>query len=744
MRKNRYISLLLSLLIIISAITVFPLSTSANTPAFNKLSTYQQHFVRTMGSFARAGMYKNDILASLTVSQAILESGWGQSGFAVTGKNLFCIKAYSSWKGMVFDNKDKIVYANLDDYRIISGANFGGSGWRAYDSWIASIADHTALLRSGTYAATGIPGMFDYKQAAYAVVTAGYTNDYGYSDRLISLIENYGLLQYDNITPNQYGVIAMEMNHAEHFMGLGSTYTLTPSVISQTTVTQPMVWASTNEAVATVSQSGTVTALTKGFTLITASIGNREACVIVTVTDTDPDYNAVVFEKAQVTVNLNVRAEPNTTSSAYGKYLAGTTIKITGPAVSTGGQYDVWYPTTGTAESGATVSGWVAADFITVGNNLNIRDQAGSGGTVLGKVSPGKSIITTGGISNGWYPVTAEITTGATVSGWLNAEYITIKDTIAPLEVTKVGLNRFELNRDINTSYQLNYAVGSVYAADKTLTWTSSDSTVASVTNGLVTTHKYGTAVITATAASGVNASCLVTVTTNQIRYTAKTVATLYVREGDSAGSKSIGIINSGTEVIVTDNYRNTKGLIDDGWHYVEGIMQSGLTGIGFSKSDYIVLIAREGEESYPKDFELSGEEITLSGGYIYGADPTYTVGDLLAYVININAAVYNKNGQKLTAEESLTTGCTLRLIENGATANSADIVIMGDINGNGTIDAVDYLLIKRYILGTVTLEGAYLKAASVSGAGTVSAIDYLIIKRHFLGTYVINQKKSG
>ncbi len=740
MRTKRYISLFVSLMLIMSFITAFPLGADADTPAFERLSTYKQHFVRTMGSFARAEMYKNDILASLKVSQAIYESGWGESTFGTTAKNLFCIKAYSSWKGKVFDRVENIIYANLDDYRIISGANFGGSSWRAYDSWIDSIADHTALLSSGTYAQIGIPGMFDYEEAAYAVVDAGYTNDYGYSRNVIRIIEDYNLTKYDDITPNEHGVIAIEMDHAEAFVGPGGAYTLSTDIISEEAVTEQLVWASTDQTVATVSQDGTVSAKKTGFTLITASIGDREACAIVTVTESSPDYNGVVFETAVTTANLNVRAEANTQSSILGKYPEGTTIRITGPALSTGGQYDIWYPVTGASEGGSTISGWVAADFLVIGDNLRVMSQPDSSGNMLGKIIPGTYINITGEKSGGYYPIIGKSASGDTLTGWLKAEHIKLTDTVTPPEVTKVALNRYELNRDIGISYQLSYAVGSFYAADKNLTWTSSDSSVASVNNGLVTTHKYGTAVITATAASGVNASCVVTVTNQPVRYTAVTVATLYVREADSETSRAKGIINSGTTVTVTDNHYNGDGLIDDGWHYVEGEMRDGTTGIGFSKSDYIVLLAKEGEESYPREFEIAGDVIGIVDGYLYGADPTYTAGDLLAYVLNVNASVYNKNGNALTSEDGITTGCTLRLTENGITVKSIDIVIRGDVNGNGTIGSADYLIVKRCFLGSFQLEGAYLKAAQINGE-SVGAMDYLMIKRDFLGTYTIDQQ---
>ncbi|MBR5279143.1 MAG: dockerin type I repeat-containing protein [Clostridia bacterium] len=63
--------------------------------------------------------------------------------------------------------------------------------------------------------------------------------------------------------------------------------------------------------------------------------------------------------------------------------------------------------------------------------------------------------------------------------------------------------------------------------------------------------------------------------------------------------------------------------------------------------------------------------------------------------------------------------------------------VIVGDINGNGKIDARDYLLLKRAYFGTYTLTCAS-EAADINGNGKIDARDYLLLKRAYFGTYTI------
>ena len=66
----------------------------------------------------------------------------------------------------------------------------------AYDSWAESVADHSAfLLANKRYAA--VVGERDYKVACKAIKAAGYATDPGYPQKLIGLIEKYGLTVYD-------------------------------------------------------------------------------------------------------------------------------------------------------------------------------------------------------------------------------------------------------------------------------------------------------------------------------------------------------------------------------------------------------------------------------------------------------------------------------------------------------------------------------------------------------------------
>ena len=91
---------------------------------------------------------------------------------------------------------------------------------------------------------------------------------------------------------------------------------------------------------------------------------------------------------------------------------------------------------------------------------------------------------------------------------------IDIKEETGDTEITSVTLNRSTLTLEAGKTGKLSATVLPASAADKSITWSSSKTDVASVSSdGTVTANKAGTAVITATATNGKSASCTVTVT---------------------------------------------------------------------------------------------------------------------------------------------------------------------------------------------------------------------------------------
>lgn len=59
---------------------------------------------------------------------------------------------------------------------------------------------------------------------------------------------------------------------------------------------------------------------------------------------------------------------------------------------------------------------------------------------------------------------------------------------------------------------------------------------------------------------------------------------------------------------------------------------------------------------------------------------------------------------------------------------------VSGDVNQDGIVSAVDYVLIRNHIMGVSYLTGTWLNVADVNSDGTITAVDYVLIRNHIMG----------
>lgn len=144
----------------------------------------QKEFISKVLPGALAAYYNTGVLPSLTLAQAILESGWGKASI---GNNLFGIKANDAWTG-----KKKLV--KTAEYK--GGEKYYIDAWfRDYDSIEESVLDHGKLLTGQRYEKVRVAK--NYIEACTQLQAAGYATDPNYAKSLINLIETYGLNQWD-------------------------------------------------------------------------------------------------------------------------------------------------------------------------------------------------------------------------------------------------------------------------------------------------------------------------------------------------------------------------------------------------------------------------------------------------------------------------------------------------------------------------------------------------------------------
>ena len=139
-------------------------------------------YIENYKSVAKDNMIRTGIPASITLGQAILESGAGTGPLSVQANNHFGIKCHKEWTGPSIKYTD-----DAED-----------ECFRKYNQPSESFKDHSYFLTSRPrYAELFDFQKDDYKSWAYGLKAAGYATDSKYPDKLIGLIEKYQLGRFD-------------------------------------------------------------------------------------------------------------------------------------------------------------------------------------------------------------------------------------------------------------------------------------------------------------------------------------------------------------------------------------------------------------------------------------------------------------------------------------------------------------------------------------------------------------------
>ncbi|MDO5100856.1 MAG: glucosaminidase domain-containing protein [Eubacteriales bacterium] len=160
--------------------------------------------IEEVGPLFSQDQYESGILASVSLAQFILESGYAKSGLAQQANNCFGMKqnlSGNTWPGSSWDGSSVITLQTgeetIDGKPYTITANF-----RRYPSIRESIADHSAYLLGavgdqGTPRYQGIQGERDYRRAITLIKEGGYATSTTYVDQLCRLIEQWKLNRFD-------------------------------------------------------------------------------------------------------------------------------------------------------------------------------------------------------------------------------------------------------------------------------------------------------------------------------------------------------------------------------------------------------------------------------------------------------------------------------------------------------------------------------------------------------------------
>jgi flagellum-specific peptidoglycan hydrolase FlgJ len=157
-------------------------------------------YIRAYAPIAVNEMHQYKIPASITLAQGILESGRGKSELALKSNNHFGIKCHVKWTG-------ERVYHDDDEK---------GECFRKYKYIATSYKDHSLFLtQRKRYAFLFDYNIKNYKKWAYGLRKAGYATDRNYPSKLLKIIKDYQLYEFDKSKKGKNSKIFNKGAHAK-------------------------------------------------------------------------------------------------------------------------------------------------------------------------------------------------------------------------------------------------------------------------------------------------------------------------------------------------------------------------------------------------------------------------------------------------------------------------------------------------------------------------------------------------
>ncbi|MDB1437673.1 MAG: Ig-like domain-containing protein [Bifidobacterium adolescentis] len=423
-----------------------------------------------------------------------------------------------------------------------------------------------------------------------------------------------------------------------------------------------VTWTSSDTSVATVDSKGKVSGLKAGTVKITATAGTNKKSdsITITITGVKPEVSNVIYA-----------TKPSGWNKIYAYVYNDTTSKNNGnwPGVEM---------TQLTADDSCAKAGAYKYEVPDLGEGkYRVIFTNGSGAQTPGASQPG--IEFSGKVS--WDGSSAAVSA-------VNC------NTPQPVPVSSVsisgsGVSDGKLSLKLGASVQLTATVTPSNATDKTVSWTSSNSSVAKVSDGKITAVKAGTATITATA-GGKTASVVVAVADNPVPVESVSVS----GDGVSDGKLSLksGASAQLTATVKPDNATDRKVTWTSSDSSVANVMGTGVVTAG-SKAGKATVTATAGGKSASVEVTVEAQDPYAELDALAKAhasdleDGTYTVSTALkdGMVLDVadgsakdgaNARLWSSNGtkaQRWTVSHDSKGYVTLRNVNSGKALDVKD-----------------------------------------------------------------------
>lgn len=482
----------------------------------------------------------------------------------------------------------------------------------------------------------------------------------------------------DKVVPVEY--VILDVN--EMSLVIGQYKKLTATVYPENATNQEIVWLSSDSDIAKVADDGTVTGVSEGTVIITAATksGSKIAECRVTVDKIlIPIYNLTLnTESLQVEKNRydKIEATVNPDNATY-------------------------------------------ANIMWTTSNPDIV-QVDSYGVIKG-IEIGKAIIT-----------------ATTEDGSKSAE---CEVEVIPVQLKGISLKNSEIELKEGETSNIEVILTPEDAPKPNLIFSSTKTSVATVDeNGKITAIKQGTTKITVTTEDGEHTTtCNVTVVPKVIKVTDITL-------NKSTIQMYVGNVETLQATILPENAENKKIIWSSSDEKVATINENGEITAQALGTTRIEVVTEDG--AYTAHCTVNVVEVPIKIEVNKDSENTYIINEDEEIICNIQPEttvkefretittnsekfeIYDVQGNLMKDSDIIGTSMILKLDRE----LSYTLIVVGDLNGDGKVTAVDLSKMKLRLTGLTTLSEYFERAADINNNGSLTALDLSLLKQILVG----------
>jgi len=373
-----------------------------------------------------------------------------------------------------------------------------------------------------------------------------------------------------------------------------------------------------------------------------------------------------------------------------------------------------------------------------------LRESPSASSAKLGKLAKGQPVTIDGETIKGsdgedWYAVTARVSTGALVRGYVPANRI--YEIAEPRKSVRTESEAIKLS--VGDQKDIAVTVHSDEFANEVYEWRTSNADIADISaEGTVRGVREGTAVLSLYAGERLVLTVPVTVGSPDLKAGyANRSFDLRAKPVRDKTRNEYGTVKKGSALWVIDEENKDwyRVLAYADGRYYDGYARRAYISFNADRISLPdALLDLQGEEydrvtEKREAFLLSNPSLIvcqydIDDTFISGIEPGTTADTFTAAVPHDTTV--SRNGIILSGSAAICTGDIVSFCSAGEAMQSYVAVVTGDVNSDGCVDEADCDAIKHHLFGSEVLTGARFQAGCISGGDTITTTDYFLCKR--------------